>query len=459
MPVLTELLSRFGLARMTAMSRKADGDQPPIINDGRGNLPSIRVYGSVYGMPAANWTPLTYERQAWEGYIRNSDVYAAISLIANACKQVKWWDGQGNSKTAAQTLLKTVGLDPAHYLVSPFDGARKLKAAVNPLPSMELLARSGGAQFIEQWVSSILISGNSYIEIARARPGAPPAMLYIDNPGTVTADLNREAIHEDELIDKWRVRTYGGRQRVLEPYRKGGGDIVQSKLYSPVPGPYGMAPLTAAMLRVDMQNESQTLMKRVMQQGHLPGWIEAREGSEWGDTQVAALHEGVRAAKATNQELFLENAILHETTFQPTNGGISDQMMLSKRDIASVFHVDPALIGDTSSRTYATYRESRRGLYMEAAIPLLKVFKDAWNRTVGTELRSPLDFDKDSFDAISAAREEAGDRVQKLWTSGLITQNEGRRDLEYDAVKGGDVFYAPASFVPLAGAEEAEEAE
>ena len=460
MPVLTDLLSRFGLTRTTAaLARKSNGDQPPIINDGDRNLPSIRVYGSPYSMPGASWTPLTYEKQAWEGYVRNSDVYAAVSLIANAAKQVRWWDGQGNSKSSAETLVKAIGLNSAYYLNSPFDGAAKLRAAANPLPSVELLARAGGSQFIEEWISSILISGNSYIEIARAGPAAPPSMLYIDNAGAVTADLNREALHEDELVSKWRVRTYSGKQRLLEPYRHNNkGDIVQSKMYSPVPGPYGMAPLTAAMLRVDMQNETQTLMKRVMQQGHLPGWIEAKEGSEWADEQVAELHTGIRTAKLTNQEMFLENAVLHETTFQPTNGsGISDQMVLSKRDIASVFHVDPALIGDTSSRTYATYRESRRGLYMEAVIPLLKVFRDAWNRTIGAELRSPLDFDRDSFDAITAAREEATDRVHKLWTSGLIMQNEGRRDLEYDPVKGGDVFYAPASFVPLSSGTEEEE--
>ena len=86
---------------------------------------------------------------------------------------------------------------------------------------------------------------------------------------------------------------------------------------------------------------------------------------------------------------------------------------------------------------------------MEAVIPLLIEFRDAWNRTIGMELKSPLDFDRDSFDAIAAAREEAADRVHKLWTSGVITQNEARGDLEYERVTGGDAFYAPANFVPM----------
>jgi phage portal protein BeeE len=95
---------------------------------------------------------------------------------------------------------------------------------------------------------------------------------------------------------------------------------------------------------------------------------------------------------------------------------------------------------------------------MEAVWPLLTQFRDDLNRTVGRDLKSEMEFDKDSFDAIAAARTEAADRVHKLWTAGLITQNEGRRDLEYDTVAGGDVFYAPANFLPLGG-EVAPEAE
>jgi phage portal protein BeeE len=108
------------------------------------------------------------------------------------------------------------------------------------------------------------------------------------------------------------------------------------------------------------------------------------------------------------------------------------------------------LIGDTQAQTYSNYQEARRALYMEAVIPLLKHFKDDWNRTIGAELSSPLDFDRDSFDAITAARQEATDRVVKLFTAGLITQNEGRNDLEYGPAQPGDVFYAPANMMPLA---------
>lgn len=442
--VLDKFLNRIGYRK--------NGDVP-VINDGRGNEPSIRVYGSAYGMPGASWTPRDYGHQAYEGYSRNSDVFSCVSLIASVGKQVKWWGGGDGSKslTPYDLLLKSIGREPEHFRQSALGGERKLRAAADPRASIELLESAGGARFIEQWLSYILLSGNAYTEIIRT--GTRITMLYLDNPGLVTAEVNRNALHADDAVAYWLVKNGYGTQRRLDPYNKGERNIVQSKLFNPLNAVYGMAPLEAAMLRVDAQNEAATLMKRVLQRGYVPGWIEARENSDWTDDQVTQLKEGIRRAKYHGEELFLENAVWHDMGFKPAESGVSEQQILTKRDIASVFHVPPQLIGDTTSQTYSNYREARRALYMEAVIPLLVQFRDDWNRTIGTELKSPLDFDKDTFDAISAAREEAADRVHKLWTSGLITQNEGRSDLEYEPVKDGDVFYAPANFLPLSGSE------
>lgn len=408
MPALDRALSLFGLRR-----KQTDGDSPPIVNDGRGNRPSITVrYAATFGQ--ATWTERTYEYMARAGYQHNSDVYACVSLIATAGKQVKWDTSAGSQSKA----------------------------------SIALLAKSGGPSFIEAWLSYILLSGNDYIEIGRNAAGTP-IQLYLLQPDRVTAKTNvntADAIYTRQpRVEAWKVRDARGM-----PYPVLPPDMLQSKLFNPLDAIYGMAPLEAAMLRVDAQNEGATLLKRLLQSGFAPGWIEAAEQSEWGDTQVAALRERVKSSREAGETLFLQNAKWHDIGFPPVDSGISEHQVLSKRDIASVFHVPSQLIGDTQSQTYSNYREARLGLYMEAVVPLLSQFRDDWNAAIGRDLNSPLAFDKDSFDAIAAARSEATDRVQKLFASGLITQNEARRDLEYDPVEGGDAFYAPANLLPLA---------
>jgi HK97 family phage portal protein len=422
--VLDKFLNRLGFSR-NGVSRKANGEVP-IIHDGGSNEPSVRVYGSwASGMPMASWTPHAYPQAARAGYMSNSDVYACVSLIASAGKQVKWDDS--GKYAASGNLLKDIG----------------------------------GPSFVEYWLSYILLSGNAFIEVVRPNKTADISAIYLISPELVSAEVNHGAVRAEQAVNYWKVRAGHGYQRPpiypFDPKKKQEFSIVQSKLFNPLDPIYGMAPLSAALMKVDMQNEGQTLMKRVLQRGYSPGWIEAREHSEWNDEQVAQMQQRIRRSKYHGEELFLENAVWHQMGFTPADSGLTDQQMLTKRDIASVFHVDPALIGDTTARTYATYRESRRALYMEAIIPLLTQFRDDWNGSIGMELRSPLDFDRDSFDAISAAREEATDRATKLWTSGLITRNEARADLEYAPPKPGDEFFGPANLVPMDGEASGEE--
>src|SRR4029453_16788680 len=429
MPVIDKVLSRMGLARKNG--------EVPIINDGRGNLPTIRVVGGT-GLGSAAWSGRDFQSLAVQGYGSNSDVYACVSLVAAAGKQVKWWDAGGNSKalTAPAGLCKAIGKHPDRLLVGGDEHKRAafVKLNANPRASIALLTKAGGAAFIENWLSYLLLSGNDYMEIER-NGGKAPSMIYLQRPDRVTAVIKPVGAavqpSEQELVGAWRITAYST-VRVIRP-----DDVVHSKLFNPVDDIYGMAPLQAAMLRVDAENEGVTLMKRMLQRGFAPGWIEAAKDSLWEDTQVAQLKERIRGSKQAGEELFLENAVWHQMGFTPIDSGVSDQQILSKRDIASVFHVPSVLIGDTTASTYNNYQEARRALYMEAVIPLLTQFRDDWNRTIGAELNSPLDFDKDSFDAITAARQEATDRVVKLFTSGLITQDEGRRDLEYEPGKLG----------------------
>ena len=410
MPVIDRVLSYF--------RKQADPPAPPILNTPHGpfsNRPSISVrhvatftsFGS-----APNWTARDYTSLAWSGYCKNSDVFSCVSLIAQTAKQVRW----NEAKNA---------------------DARE---------SADFIRAAGGPQFVEAWMSYLLLAGNVYTEILRNGSGAPFALRMIQ-PDRVSPKYNLDLRYP--AIDMWRVLDARG-----VPYYVAPEDMWHSKLFNPLNPLIGMAPLEAAILRVDAQNEAATLLKRLYERGYAPGWIEAVKDSQWEEEQVALLKERMKRSKQSGEEIFLENATYHQMGFAPVDSGISEQQMLTKRDIASVFHVPPQLIGDTTSQTYSNYQEARRALYMEAVFPLMIQFVGGWNKTIGgappAGLDSELAVDKDSFEEVALQRAESTDRVTKLFTTGLITQNEARLDLEYDAVPGGDVFYAAANFLPLA---------
>lgn len=452
------MLERF----LTRWRRKED---VPIINDGRGNLPSIRIIRGNYQVPGAgggggiqytfDGGQAAYDWLATQGYILNSDAYSCISLVAQSAQQVKFWDGEGNTKAMlpAEHLLKAIDFKPTapdDPLYNARVEAGRRRKALDPKESIALLVAAGGAQFIGWWVSYLLLSGNNYIEIEREGGGADGGIkrLHLLRPDRVRPEIDQSRSYYRDSLTGWKVRAFGNPPREVAK-----DNIVHSKLFNPMAQDdiLGMPPLAAAMLRIDMQNEGARHAKRVLQRGYSPGWVELESESEWDENQIAALQDRIKSTSRNNEALIMQYGKWHEMGFRPAESGFVDSQLLTKRDICSVFHVDPALVGDTTGRTYATYRESRRSLYMEAVIPVLTQFRDDWNRTIGAELQSPLDFDRDSFDAITAAREEASDRVTKLWQAGLITRDEARSDLEYDEPAPDAVFYAPATFVPMDG--------
>lgn len=458
-------LARVPAKAIAPMERKGDAS-PPIINDGDRNLPSIRILrgpypvqarsGGGYGGWGLGYSSLDYETQAREGYSRNSDVYACVTLIAEAASQVKWWDDTPGSKslTALELLYSAIGysLSDLRYKSSvrddPAGQQRVIRKATDPKASVALLLRAGGSSFINAWVSSLLISGDAFIELEMVgNSDREIKQLHILRTDRVQPDIDKTGNYEDEesSVKGWKVTAFGRSPRYVPKDL-----MVHSKLYNPLDNINGMAPLDAAMVNVLMQNEGVENVRKALKTGAVDGWIELDKDSEWDDNQLAALQQKVRTAKAGGGELILQYSQWHERGIKPSEAAYADTQAMSKRDIASVYHVDPVLIGDMDGRTYATYRESRRGLYMEAVIPALTLLRDDWNRVIGTKIGSPLAFDRDSFDAITAAREEATDRVVKLWQTGLIDRTESRSDLAYDPVPGDEgVFYAPASFVPM----------
>src|SRR4030095_5263606 len=205
MPFLDKVLNRFGLARK--------GDSPPILNVGN-NLPTIRVVGGT-GLGSAAWSGRDFQSLAVQGYGSNSDVYACVSLIAAAGKQVKWWDASGSSKaiTAPAELCKAIGKHPDRLLVGGDEHKRAafVKLNANPRASIALLTKAGGAAFIENWLSYLLLSGNDYMEIER-NGGKAPSMIYLQRPDRVTAVIKPVGAavqpSEQELGGAWAVHGY-----------------------------------------------------------------------------------------------------------------------------------------------------------------------------------------------------------------------------------------------------------
>jgi len=131
---------------------------------------------------------------------------------------------------------------------------------------------------------------------------------------------------------------------------------------------------------------------------------------------------------------------------------------LTKRDICTVFNVDPCLIGDAEYATYSNKQEARKGLYVETVLPLMYEFRDDLNRWLspmfGPNVR--LDVDRDKIEAL---QEDQAQKYAYLTAANFLKVNEKRVAAGKDEVPEGDVILVPVGMVPLAIAIEEPEPE
>lgn len=361
-----------------------------------------------YGLGQAIWTPRDYERLTKASYQTNVDVFACVSLVASTAKTIPWMVTAGPEGAA---------LPESHPLV-------RLLHTPNE--------RDNESSFKEAAIAYLLLSGNSYIERNGGSETTPPAFLYTQRPDLIK-------------IVRGSVRTgmVGGYEYThnATPIRFKPWEILHLKSFNPLDDWYGMSPIEALVYTIDCANEAKALYKKLLQRGFPPGAISVK-GDQWTDEQVRDFKRGVTRALNASEVLIFGDAEWQEMGFAPIDAALFEARKFDKRDIASAFRVPPEMIGDTEHKNYANAREARRGLYTEASIPALQQLTDGLNAWLAPLYGNAfIDFDRDAIDALQEDREVAAKRVYGLWTSSLITRNEGRAELGYDAVPDDEDGY------------------
>src|SRR5690348_15643229 len=116
------------------------------------------------------------------------------------------------------------------------------------------------------------------------------------------------------------------------------------------------------------------------------------------------------------------------------------------REIAVILGVPGELLGDSTNKTYSNYAEARRSFYTETVLPLMDVLRDllnAWLVPMYGENGLRLDYDRDDIEALQEDRALVWTRAKEAYAGGLLTLNEARDLLGYDATNEGDIFLTP----------------
>lgn len=295
-------------------------------------------------------------------------------------------------------------------------------------------------QFIEQWITSKLIHGNTYVLKQRDNRGIVTAMYVLD-PCRVQLLINDETgdvfyrLYRDDLVGVEKE------QGIVVPASEIIHDVMK-----PLGHPLiGVSPLVAACLAAAQGLEIQKNSTKFFANGSRPGGILTAPGSisnesaermkEYWETNFSGDNAGKVAVLGDG--LKYESMVMTATDAQ-----MLELLRWTAENVAMCFHVPPYKIGVGALPTYNNAAILNQIYYADCLQTLIEgmeilldeglgLVKPGERQTMGVE------FDLDDLIRMDAATQM--DVLEK--SKGKLTVNEQRKRLNQKPVEGGDTVY------------------
>ncbi|MEM9550016.1 MAG: phage portal protein [Pseudomonadota bacterium] len=297
-------------------------------------------------------------------------------------------------------------------------------------PLLDLIRRpnpaQGRAELFEALYGQLLLTGNAYVE-AVAGEAPVPYELHV---------LRSDRIRVVPGNDGWPIAYDYVVGAKTHRFDASGADqpICHIKNFHPQDDHYGLSPLQAAAMAVDVHNSASRWSKALLDNAARPSGALVYRGSEGQGTipddqferlsaEIEAYHQGARNA---GRPMLLEGGLDWKPMgFSPSDMEFQKTKEAAAREIALAFGVPPMLIGIPGDATYANYQEANRAFYRLTVLPLASKVAAALSDwlTGYTGTRLELKPDLDQVPALSAERDAQWARVTN---ADFLTQAEKR---------------------------------
>lgn len=297
-------------------------------------------------------------------------------------------------------------------------------------PLIDLLRRpnpaQGRAELFEALYAQLLLSGDGYLEAV---------------PGTGRLPLELHVLRSDRMrlvpgADGWPVAydyQVGNRKHRFD-MTGGAQPICHVKNFHPQDDHYGLSPLQAAAVAVDVHNSASAWSKALLDNAARPSGAIVYKGVDGQgsltpdqyDRLIAEMESYHQGARNAGRPMLLEGGL----DWKPMGFSPSDMEFLktkegAAREIAVAFGVPPMLMGIPGDATYANYQEANRAFYRLTVVPLVTRVTAAVAHWLagfsGGEVQIRPDLDQ--VPALAAERDQQWKRVGE---AEFLTQAEKR---------------------------------
>ena len=352
------------------------------------------------------------------GYKLNDTVYSCINLITQAALSVPWY----------------VYRDTADGEMEEVDNHPFLDFMDKPGPGMDWNI------FLTRAFGFYLTSGNAYIHKMIGSQGKYGEVEVLPSQYvTIKPDKLRKTID-------YEYRVAGQMFKFAED------EIIHVKAFNPEDPLYGLSPVQVLARKIDMAHLGELWTLSLLENECRPsGALMLKQGltSDQREVLKKSLKDEYSGYENAGTPLILEGDWDWKSfSITPKELNFLQSSKKIMREICAAYKVAPELFGDSENKTYSNIKEARKALYQEAALPLLGVFKAAFNRELFPKFDASgkyfLDYDTSGVEALSEDLDllwgRVGDAKQK---NRVITLNEAREALNYETIEGGDEVDQP----------------
>lgn len=293
-------------------------------------------------------------------------------------------------------------------LVSGAVGSLKIYALEGDERASALLARPG---LLEQVAASLLLHGNSYLQIVEAL--GVPAELFALQSDRVTVETDERGWPKAYVYKPGRKSVRIARNDLLERQQ-----VIHVKSLNPAHEQYGQGCLEAAAAAAAIHNKASCWNKALLDNAARPSGAlsyEPADGAALSAAQFARLREEIdrqfSGSENAGRPLLLEGGLKWQSLgLTPTDMDFVKIKEAAARDIALAFGVPPVLLGLPGDTAYANLREAGRALHRQTIIPLAdRILSEV--STALSDWFGPLRLAVDT-DAISELSEDR----ERLWS-------------------------------------------
>lgn len=352
----------------------------------------------------AEWSPRNFAGFAREGFQQNPVAHRCLRLIAESAASVPWTLATGGQESAESTPV-------ARLLQQPN-------------------ATQAGRELLERLYLDLMIAGNAYVEAVS--DGSRLAELHALRPDRV------RIIMGDDGWPQAFAYAAGGRQvRLSADGADGSGPVLHLKLHHPLDDHYGLSPVEAAAMALDIHNTAASWSKAFLDNSARPSGalVYAADGTNLSDDQYERLRTELEAQFSgpanAGRPMLLEGGLdWKPLSLSPRDMDFMALKAGAAREIALAFGVPPLLLGLPGDNTHANYAEANRAFWRQTIAPLVGRTAEAFAGFLAAASGQDLTLTPD-FDAVDAMNESREPLWRAVEAAGFLTPNEKRRMLGF----------------------------